>query len=182
MGYTVGGAFLSIAILVGIFVWVALAVVAEWVKRSIRQPASSASSPPESPEDMAPKYHAHGPDDSIIGTFDTILDAEICGLTAAGVKAVDLPWVLHERRRLGTYGSFREPEQHVVANEPNRQEEQARRVGRTVGDKEKEHSTPSVTWGDRIREAPDLRQAYPVKRLSDCRGPISNPPAREHRR
>jgi hypothetical protein len=65
---------------------------------------------PIAPQPPAPKYHAHARNGSIIGTFDTVLDAEVCGLTAAGVRAVDLPLVLHERRRLGTYGSLREPE------------------------------------------------------------------------
>ena len=62
-----------------------------------------------------PKYHAHGLDGSIIGTFDTVEDAEICGLTAAGVSAVNLPLVLHERRKLGAYGSFRDPEPQPVS-------------------------------------------------------------------
>jgi hypothetical protein len=63
--------------------------------------ASSCETTPRTPE-----YHAHGPDGSVIGTFDTIEDAEIAGLTASGVKPADLPLVLHERRRLGTYGGM----------------------------------------------------------------------------
>jgi hypothetical protein len=73
---------------------------------------------PVAPHLPAPKYHAHGPDGSVIGTFDTVLDAEVCGLTAAGVRAVDLPLVLRERRRLGTYGLLREPEP-ARADQPN---------------------------------------------------------------
>jgi hypothetical protein len=66
--------------------------------------------PAKQPAPKQPEYfNAHGPDGSIIGVFDTILDAEICGLTAAGVKAVDLPLVLRERRRLGTFGSPARP-------------------------------------------------------------------------
>lgn len=83
------------------------------------KPGSPSRSRPESPVKTAPKYHAHANDGTIIGTFDTILDAEICGLTAAGVKAVDLPLVLHERRRLGTYGSLRDPEP-ARADQPKR--------------------------------------------------------------
>jgi hypothetical protein len=71
------------------------------------------------PQPPALRYHAHGPDGSIIGTFDTVLDAEVCGLTAAGVRAVDLPLVLRERRRLGTYGSLREQEP-ARADQPSR--------------------------------------------------------------
>jgi hypothetical protein len=109
-------------------------------------------------QQSAPKYHAHGPDGGIIGTFDTILDAEICGLMADGVKAVDLPLVLHERRRLGTYGSLREPEP-VRADQPNPPAGPAAPVG---------GRTP--TWGERIPQAPDLREAYPPTRLSDGGG------------
>lgn len=62
---------------------------------------------------MSPRYRAHGSDGSIIGEYDTIedceiaglmADCEIAGLMACGVKVVDLPLALHERRRLGTYG------------------------------------------------------------------------------
>jgi hypothetical protein len=162
MGYTVGGAFLSLAILVGIFVCVALQKVENWIKRSPEAPR--ASSPPESPENAAPKYHAHAIDGTIIGTFDTIEEAEICGLTADGVKAVDLPWVLHERRRLGTYGSLRDPEP-TRADQTKRPAAPARPSGRAAD------ASPSPTWGERIGKAPDLRKAYPAKRLSDCRGP-----------
>jgi hypothetical protein len=104
MGYTAGGAFLCIAVFFGVYVWVALQGVVEWITRPSRQPAAFASSRPELSEKTACKYHAHALDGSIIGTFDAVLDAEVCGLTAAGVKPVDLPLVLHERRRLGTYG------------------------------------------------------------------------------
>lgn len=53
---------------------------------------------------VSPRYRAHGSDGSIIGEYDTIEDCEIAGLMACGVKVVDLPLALHERRRLGTYG------------------------------------------------------------------------------
>lgn len=56
----------------------------------------------------SPRYYAHGPDGKIIGAYDTIEDCEIAGLMACGVKPVDLPLVLHERRRLGTYGGIYE--------------------------------------------------------------------------
>jgi hypothetical protein len=104
MGYTVGGTFLCIAIFFGVYVWVALQGVVDRIKRPSCQPAASASSRPEPSGKTACKYHAHALDGGIIGTFDMVLDAEVCGLTAAGVKPVDLPLVLHERRRLGTYG------------------------------------------------------------------------------
>ena len=159
-----GGAFLCIACLLGVYVWVALQGIADWIKRSSRKPAPSASSRPEPPENVAPKYHAHAKDGTIIGTFDTVLDAEICGLTAAGVKAVDLPLVLHERRRLGTYGSFRDPEP-ARADQPKRPAAPARPTRRAAD------ASPSPTWGERIGNASDLRKAYPAERLSDRRGP-----------
>ena len=86
------------------FWWDTPKAFVRWLARPPESRASAKMQPP------APKYHAHGPDGNIIGTFDTILDAEVCGLTADGVKAVDLPLVLHERRRLGTYGSLRDSE------------------------------------------------------------------------
>jgi hypothetical protein len=104
MGYTAGGAFLCIAVFFCVYVWVALRGVVNWIKKPSRQPAAFSSSRPELSEKTACKYHAHALDGSIIGTFDSALDAEVCGLTAAGVKPFDLPLVLHERRRLGTYG------------------------------------------------------------------------------
>ncbi len=55
---------------------------------------------------VSPRYYAHGHDGSIIGEYDTIEDCEIAGLMACGVKVVDLPLALHERRRLGTYGGM----------------------------------------------------------------------------
>jgi hypothetical protein len=58
-----------------------------------------------------------------------------------------------------------QPNNGALAQRLNRHEEQARRTGHKVG------GNPSPTWGERIRKAPDLRKAYPVKRLSDCRGP-----------
>jgi hypothetical protein len=65
--------------------------------------------PTPSREPLAsPKYHAHGPDGSIIGEYATIEECEIAGLLACGVKPVDLPLVFHERRRLGTYGGLYE--------------------------------------------------------------------------
>lgn len=54
----------------------------------------------------SPRYFAHGPDGRIIGEYDTVEECEIAGLMACGVKLVDLPLVLHERRRLGTYGGM----------------------------------------------------------------------------
>jgi hypothetical protein len=54
----------------------------------------------------SPRYRAHGPDGGTIGEYDTIEECEIAGLLACGVKAVDLPLALHERRRLGTYGGM----------------------------------------------------------------------------
>ncbi|HEV3321841.1 MAG TPA: hypothetical protein VG147_06560 [Solirubrobacteraceae bacterium] len=54
----------------------------------------------------SPRYRAHGPDGGIIGEYDTIEECEIAGLLACGVKTVDLPLALHERRRLGTYGGM----------------------------------------------------------------------------
>jgi hypothetical protein len=165
MGYTVGGAFLCIACLLGVYVWVVLQAVADWIRRSKPNPAPSASSRPEPPENTAPKYHAHAIDGTIIGTFDTVLDAEICGLTAAGVKAVDLPLVLHERRRLGTFGSFRDPEPARADQPKRRTAAPARPAGRAAD------ASPSPTWGERIGKASDLRKAYPAKRLSDCREP-----------
>jgi hypothetical protein len=56
----------------------------------------------------SPLYFAHGPDGSIIGEYDSVEECEIAGLLACGVKTVDLPLVLHERRRLGTYGGLYE--------------------------------------------------------------------------
>jgi hypothetical protein len=45
-------------------------------------------------------------------------------------------------------------------------------VARTVGVQRATESVPSsLTWGERIYKAPDIRKAYPPKRLSDCRGP-----------
>lgn len=117
-GYTVGGALLGLVLVVVFLVWWGIIAVVDQTKRSPAKSREKAR-PTRPPHPPAPKYHAHGPDDSIIGTFDTILDAEICGLTAAGVKAVDLPLVLHERRRLGTYGSLRDPEP-AKAHQPKR--------------------------------------------------------------
>lgn len=56
----------------------------------------------------SPGYFAHGPGGSIIGEYDSVEECEIAGLLACGVKTVDLPLVLHERRRLGTYGGLYE--------------------------------------------------------------------------
>jgi hypothetical protein len=69
----------------------------------------SKPTPPQRPQ-QSPRYFAHGPDGSIIGEYDTVEAAEIAGLLACGVKAVDLPLTLHERRRLGTYGAMYEEE------------------------------------------------------------------------
>ena len=162
-GYTVGGAFLGLFLLVGFLVWWGIIEVADQIKRFTARSREEAR-PTQSPPPPAPKYHAHGPDDSIIGTFDTILDAEICGLTATGVKAVDLPCVLHQRRRLGTYGSLRDPEP-AGADQPKRAAVPARPSAGAAD------ARPSATWGEQIGKAPDLRKAYPAKRLSDCRGP-----------
>lgn len=54
----------------------------------------------------SPRYFAHGPDGNIIGEYGSVEECEIAGLLACGVKTVDLPLVLHERRRLGTYGGL----------------------------------------------------------------------------
>jgi hypothetical protein len=109
MAYPVGGLLLALFYFACVFAWVGFEAVRDRIKRlrAQRRQRGTTTLPRQQP---APKYHAHGPDGSIIGTFDTILDAEICGLTAAGVKAVDLPLVLRERRRLGTYGSLRDSE------------------------------------------------------------------------
>jgi hypothetical protein len=123
------------------------------------KPVPAAKTPRAFTPAPAPKYQAHALDGSIIGTFDTVLDAEVCGLTAAGVSPADLPLVLHERRRLGTYGSLLEPEP-ARADQPNQPAGPAGPIG-----------GPSPTWGERIRETPDMRKAYPPKRLSDCRDP-----------
>ncbi len=61
---------------------------------------------PRRDTEASPRYYAHGPDGSIIGEYDTVEECEIAGLVACGVKAVDLPLALHERRRLGTYGGI----------------------------------------------------------------------------
>lgn len=70
----------------------------------------------------SPRYCAHGPDGSIIGEYDTVEECEIAGLQACGVKAVDLPLALHERRRLGTYGGMygeeRKPQPQSRPEEP----------------------------------------------------------------
>ena len=161
-GYTVGGALLGLFLVVVFLVWWGIIEVADQVKRFTAKSREKAR-PMQPLHPPAPKYHAHGPDDSIIGTFDTILDAEICGLAAVGVKAVDLAWVLHERRRLGTYGSLRDPEP-ARAHQPRRPAAPAR-------PKDLADASHSPTWGERIDKAPDLRKAYPAKRLSDCRGP-----------
>jgi hypothetical protein len=92
-------------------------------------------------------------------------ECEIAGLLACGVKPVDLPLALHERRRLGTYGSLRDPEP-ARADQPKRPAAPASSSSGRAAD-----VSPSPTWGERIGKAPDLRQAYPPKRLSDCRGP-----------
>ena len=43
---------------------------------------------------------------------------------------------------------------------------------RTVGVQRATESVPSsLTWGERISKAPDIRKAYPPKRLSNRRGP-----------
>lgn len=65
----------------------------------------SKPTPPQQPQ-PSPRYFAHGPDGSIIGEYGTVKECEIAGLLACGVKAVDLPLVLHQRRRLGTYGGM----------------------------------------------------------------------------
>jgi hypothetical protein len=68
------------------------------------QPRSKSTPHREPP--ASPRYCAHGPSGSIIGEYDTVEECEIAGLLACGVKAVDLPLALHERRRLGTYGGM----------------------------------------------------------------------------
>jgi hypothetical protein len=63
---------------------------------------------PRRDTEASPRYYAHGPDGRIIGEYGTVEECEITGLLACGVKPVDLPLVLHERRRLGTYGGLYE--------------------------------------------------------------------------
>ena len=75
MGYTVGGAFLCIAVFFGVYVWVAIRGVVDRIKRPSCQPAASASSRPEPSGKTACKYHAHALDGGIIGMFATVLDA-----------------------------------------------------------------------------------------------------------
>lgn len=113
---------------------------------------------------VSPRYFAHAPDGRVIGEFDTVEECEVAGLLACGVKPVDLPLALHERRRLGTYGSLRDPEP-ARADQLKQPAAPARPSGRPAD------ASPSPTWGERIGKAPDLRKAYPPKRLSGCRGP-----------
>jgi len=162
-GYTIGGALVGLFLVMVFLVWWGITAVGDQVKRFTAKSRGKAR-PMQPPHPPASKYHAHGPDDSIIGTFDNILDAEICGLTATGVKAVDLPWVLHERRRLGTYGSLRDPE-------PTSAEQAKRSAAPTRPSRRVADASRSATWGERIGKAPDLREAYPAQRLSDRRGP-----------
>jgi hypothetical protein len=83
----------------------------------------SKPTPPQRPQ-PSPRYFAHGPGGRIIGEYGTVEECEIAGLLACGVKAVDLPLTLHERRRLGTYGGTygegRKPQPQPRPEEPPR--------------------------------------------------------------
>lgn len=110
------GYFFTVAVIQGLIKLGRLLTTGRIHPRS--QPTPSREPP------ASPRYRAHGPDGRIIGEYDTIEECEIAGLLACGVKAVDLPLALHERRRLGTYGGMygkeRKPQSQSQPEEPPR--------------------------------------------------------------